>query len=332
MPGEKKQSPSINMKHTQAVENPFPFSDDNKRYHTWNYHLRHTFGEKVAKIPLDGGFTCPNIDGTKGTGGCTYCSGRGSGDFAGPRELDVVTQLQQGRRAMAHKWGEVKAIAYFQAFTNTYAPVERLRALFEPVLSEPGVVGLSVATRPDALPEEVVEYLAELNARTFLTVELGLQSVHDQTGRRINRGHTWAEFVEGYHKLADRGIRVCVHLIDGLPGEDRAMMLETARQVAALRPYSVKIHLLHLLRGTPMAREYGAEAFSLMSMEEYVQTVCDQLELLPPETVIQRVTGDGKKEDLIGPLWSLKKFVVINEIDKELYRRGSVQGIRFGQT
>ncbi len=318
-------------KQTQAEKNPFAYSGDNKRYYTWNYYLRKRFGEKIAKVSLDGGFTCPNIDGTKGTGGCTYCSHRGSGDFAGSRKLSVVSQLRQGREQMAKKWPDTKIIAYFQAFTNTYAPVERLRALYEPVLAEPGVVGLAVATRADALPEDVVEYLAELCSRTFLMVELGLQSVHDKTAERINRGHTWEEFLEGYHKLIDKNIPVCIHLIDGLPGEDRAMMLATAREVAKLRPFCVKIHLLHVLRGTPIARELAAGEFPLMTLEEYVQTVCDQLEVLPPETVIQRVTGDGKKEDLIGPLWSLQKFVVLNEIDKELYRRGSFQGKYFSQ-
>lgn len=308
----------------------FKYTDDNKRYHTWNYHLRKKFGAKVIKISLNGGFTCPNIDGTKGIGGCTYCSSMGSGDFAGNAAEPLRAQFDSVRRSLEKKWrGENLFMPYFQANTNTYAPVARLRELFEEALSFENVVGLAVATRADALPDEVVDYLAELSSRTYLIVELGLQSVFDETGRRINRCHTYAEFLDGYERLTARGINVCVHLIDGLPDETREMMLESARVVGRLRPHCVKLHLLHILKGTKMADEYARGLITPLKRDEYVDTICDQLELLPPETVIQRLTGDGGRESLVAPLWSLKKFEVLNAIDKEMARRQSCQGRLF---
>ncbi len=307
----------------------FKYSADNKRYHTWNYHLRRKFGCKVFKVALNGGFTCPNIDGTKGYGGCTYCSGSGSGDFAGDPSQSIVNQFENVKARMLLKWHDAKYIPYFQAHTNTYAPAEILRARFEPVLAMEDVVGISIATRADALEEDALDYLSELNERTYLIVELGLQSVYDSTGERINRCHTYAEFLEGYEKLKRRGINVCVHLINGLPGETREMMIESARSVASLKPHCVKLHLLHVLKDTPMAAEYLNGGFELLTMEEYVSIIADQLELMPPETVIQRLTGDGCRDTLIGPLWSLKKFVVLNSIDKELLRRGTFQGSKY---
>lgn len=315
---------------TQASSNPFPYSDTNKRYHTWDYHLKHTFGGKTFKVSLNAGFGCPNRDGTKGFGGCTYCSASGSGDFAGNPQEDMVTQFEKIRNAMLQKWPDAtRYIGYFQAGTNTYAPLAALREKYEAVLAQPGVVGLSIATRADCLPEDVVEYLAQLNRKTYLMVELGLQSVSDETGQRIHRGHTYQEFLDGFWKLHQQGIRVCVHIINGLPGENRERMLETVQELSHLPLYAIKIHLLHVLRGTAMAEEYARGEFSLMTREEYISVVCDQLEMLPPSVVIQRLTGDGDRQMLIGPLWSLKKLVVINEIDKELFRRGSWQGKRY---
>lgn len=304
----------------------FIYSDDNKRYHTWNYYLRHKFGCKVMKIALNGGFTCPNIDGTKGVGGCTYCSDLGSGDFAGNPEDTIVRQFEEVKTAMRGKWKEGKYMPYFQAHTNTYAPADILRRRFEPVLRQPDVVGLSVATRADCLPEDVLDYLAELNNRTFLIVELGLQSIFDKTGERINRCHTFEEFTEGYNKLRERGINVCVHLIDGLPGETAEMMAESARVVGELKPLCVKLHLLHILKNTVMAKQYEKGEIRLLNKDEYVDIIIRQLEVLPPETVIQRLTGDGGRDSLIGPLWSLKKFEVLNSIDKEMERRNTYQG------
>jgi len=306
----------------------FRFTLDNKRYHTYNYFLRTKFGGKVMKISLNGGFTCPNIDGTKGIGGCTYCSSSGSGDFAGDPSLDIHRQFEEIKAMMTNKW-EGKYIAYFQANTNTYAPLSHLKTLYESALSEKDVIGLSIATRADCISEEIADYLKELSEKTYLTVELGLQTIHDKTGERINRCHSYADFLKGYNMIKERGIPVCVHLINGLPGETHEMMVETAREVGKLNPDFVKLHLLHIIKGTKIAEEFERGEFPLMTLPEYVSVICDQLEVLPQETVIQRVTGDGKKEDLIGPMWSLKKFVVMNEIDKELVRRNSCQGIYY---
>ena len=304
----------------------FIYSDDNKRYHTWNYHLRHRFGCKVMKIALNAGFTCPNIDGTKGYGGCTYCSGSGSGDFAGNPEESIVRQFEEIKDPMHSKWKQGKYMPYFQAHTNTYADVDVLKKYYEPALRQRDVVGLSIATRADCLPDDVLDYLSELNDRTYLIVELGLQSIYDETGERINRCHTFDEFLSGYNKLKERGVNVCVHLIDGLPGETPEMMVRSAEVVGELKPHCVKLHLLHILKNTVMAKQYEEGQFRLLERDEYVDIIVRQLEVLPPETVIQRLTGDGGRESLIGPLWSLKKFEVLNAIDKEMEKRDTWQG------
>lgn len=310
------------------MQNPFPYSDDNKRYHTWNYHLRHKFCSKIFKVPLNAGFTCPNIDGRKGFGGCSYCSSSGSGDFAGNPAEPLRTQFETVRVRMHQKWPDASYMIYFQAHTNTYAPLPVLRQCFEETLAFPDVVGISIATRADCITPETADYLQELGRRTYLIVELGLQTIHEESARRINRCHTYPEFLSGYQLLQERGIPVCVHLINGLPDETHGMMLESAKAIANLRPHSVKLHLLHILKDTKIAEEYASGMFPLLSLEEYVQIVCDQLEYFPQDVVIQRVTGDGDKDELVGPMWSLKKFVVMNEIDKELLRRNSFQGIR----
>ena len=300
--------------------------DHHKRYRTWSGELRRRYGQKVCKIPLNARFGCPNRDGTCGISGCTYCSGLQSGDFGGDPSLSIEEQFAQMRAVFDKKWPGAQYIAYFQAHTNTYAPVSVLREAYESVLALPKVVGLSVATRVDALPDEVLDYLQELSFRTNLTVELGLQTVHDVTGERINRCHTYEEFLQGVEKLRRRNLSVCVHIINGLPGEDHAMMVETARSLAQLDIQGIKIHLLYVLKGTVLAQQFARGEFALLTREEYVQTVCDQLELLPPQLVIQRITGDGAPSELIGPEWSRKKLVVMNEIDKELLRRNSWQG------
>lgn len=311
--------------------NKFKYSLDNKRYHTWNYYLRRTFGEKVFKVSLNGGFTCPNIDGTKSIGGCTYCSSLGSGDFAGNPQKSIHEQFSEVKAKLHKKWHDAKYIAYFQANTNTYAPVSVLREKFEPVLNEENVVGLSIATRADCLPDDVLDYLSELNGKTNLFVELGLQSVSDETGRKINRAHTYSEFLQGYNALRERGIKTCVHLIVGLPGENRDMILKSALTVARLKPHSIKLHLLHILKGTVMAEQYARGEFDVLSRDEYVNLIVDILELISEDTVIQRLTGDGGRDSLIAPLWSLKKFVVLNEIDKEMVRRDCYQGDRYSE-
>ncbi len=311
------------------MENPFIYSLNNRRFHTFDYHLRSKFNCKVAKISLDGGFTCPNRDGTRGTGGCSFCSAQGSGDFAGDRCLDIITQFENVKAKMNKKWKDTLYLPYFQAFTNTYGSVDYLKTIFEPVLKQEKVVGLFISTRADCLEDDVAEYLADLNKRTYLVVELGLQSVFDETAKLLNRGHTYEEFLHGYRKLKNAGINIGIHVINGLPNETKEMMIETVRQVSLLKPHNIKIHLLHILKGTKIEESYARNEFEVLTLEDYVQIVCNQLEILPPEIVVQRLTGDGGKEDLVAPLWPLKKFVVMNEIDKELLRRNSYQGIKY---
>lgn len=309
-----------------SQQNPFIYATEDKRYHTWNYHLRKKFNHKVFKVALDAGFDCPNRDGTVAHGGCTFCSAAGSGDFAGDRRDDVITQFNEIKEKMHHKWKNGKYMAYFQAFTNTHAPVHVLREKFEPVLEQPGVVGLSIGTRPDCLPDDVVAYLADLNERTYLWVELGLQTVHERTALLINRAHDFDCYVEGVNKLRKHGINVCSHIINGLPLEDYDMMMETARQVAKLDVQGIKIHLLHLLKGTPMVKQYEKGLLQFLTFDEYIHLVCDQLEILPPEMIIHRITGDGPIDLMIGPMWSVNKWEVLNAIDDELKRRNSWQG------
>ncbi|ODA42127.1 TIGR01212 family radical SAM protein [Desulfosporosinus sp. BG] len=299
-----------------------------KRYHTFNEHLRERFGGKIFKVSLDAGFTCPNRDGTLGRDGCVYCSERGSGDFAGEQGLSIHDQFIEVTERMKKKWPNARYIAYFQAYTNTYATVERLREVYEEALREENVVGLSISTRPDCLPENVLDYLEELNQRTYLWVELGLQSIHDRTMEWIERGHNYAQFLKGLDLLCSRGIRVCAHIILGLPGETKTEMLETAQAVAKMPLQGIKIHLLHVLRGTPLAAVYQREPFDLMTQEDYVSLVVDILEIVPSGMIIHRLTGDGPPDDLIGPLWSRKKWEVLNAIDAELVRRDTWQGKR----
>lgn len=312
----------------QKDTNPFPFSDSNKRYYTYDYFLRKKFGKKVCKLPLDIGCTCPNIDGTKSVGGCIYCSPRGSGDFAGQASEPLEDQLSSAFKTMSAKWGDdIGCIPYFQAHTNTYGDPEYLSAMYRRALDFKGTVGISIATRGDCLNDEIVGVLRKLSKETFLTVELGLQSIHDSTAKHINRAHGYDEFLRGYEKLD--GLNVCIHIINGLPGEDHDMMLESAKEVARLHPHALKIHLLHVLEHTKLGEMYMRGEVDTLSLDEYVRVVCDQLEVLPPDVVIGRVTGDGAPDDLIAPLWSRKKLVVMNEIDKELLRRGSMQSAKW---
>ena len=315
-------------KLTQKSENPYKNTDSNKRYYTYDYYLRRRFGAKVAKIPLDIGLTCPNIDGRCGVGGCIYCSGRGSGDFAESPLLPIEEQYRLTREKLSSKWSTERCIAYFQAHTNTYAPLEFLKASFERALLLDGVVGINIATRADCLERDVCEYLADLAERTVLTVELGLQSSSDETAEKINRGHTYADFLYGYRRLREASdkIEICVHIIFGLPGESREDMMKTVRDVAALAPDQVKIHLLHVLKNTEMARIYERGEYTPLEKDEYVALVADAIELLPPDTVVARLTGDGMADDLLAPDWSRKKVAVLNDIDKLLYSRSSWQG------
>ena len=280
------------------------------------------------KIPLDAGFTCPNIDGKCSVGGCIYCSPRGSGDFAEDSLLPIDEQFEIVREKLSSKWKTDRYIPYFQAHTNTYASLEMIKEKIEAVANKEGVVGINIATRADCLEDDVVEYLASLAERTVLTVELGLQTVHDDIAFLINRGHTFADFLEGYAKLrrASDKINICVHLIFGLPEESREMMLDSVREVARLYPNQVKFHLLHVIRGTKLGEIYLKGGYKPLEMDEYVDIVAEALTLLPPDTVVGRLTGDGMQSELLAPDWSRKKTVVINNIDKKMFADNLWQG------
>lgn len=319
------------MKKTpQKLSNPFANSDTNKRYYTFEYYCRRKYGGRCVKIPLDAGFTCPNIDGRCGTGGCIYCSPRGSGDSI-PSFSDVREQYTAGRAALASKWDVSRTIPYFQAHTNTYAPIEVLRPLFYDALSFDGAVGLDIATRADCLPEDVTSLLAEIAEKTDLTIELGLQSSDDRTAKLIGRGHDFAAFCDGYRRLrsSSQRISICVHIILGLPGESDEMMLRTVRDVAALRPDMVKLHLLHVLADTRLSEMYRSGNYQPLTQSHYVDLVVSSLELLPADTVIARLTGDGMPDTLEAPLWSRRKIAVINDIDKLMFKKNTWQGRLF---
>ncbi len=304
----------------------FKYSMDNKRYHTLNYFYKTKFNSKVFKVSLNAGFTCPNIDGTVGTGGCIYCSNLGSGDFAGKQTDNLIDQFNYVKNVLLKKWPNSKYIGYFQAHSNTYADVSILKEKFEPILKLDNVIGLNIATRPDCISDECLDYLSDLNKRTFLTVELGLQTIHEKTSIFINRCHSLECFNECVKKLRKRNINVVVHIINGLPYETKEMMIETAKYLNKLDIQGIKIHMLHILKNTKLAKIYNKEKFNILSKEQYVDIVCDQLENLKPEIVINRITGDPKEDELIEPSWTLKKFGVLNEIDKELVRRNTYQG------
>ena len=304
----------------------FIYSDTNKRYHTLDYFYKHKFNSKVFKVSLNAGFSCPNIDGTVGHNGCIYCSKIGSGEYAGNVNDDLVKQFNSVKEIMLKKWPNSKYIGYFQAHTNTYAPVNILKEKYESILHLDNVVGLSIATRPDAISDECLNYLEELNKKTYLTIELGLQTIHETTSKLINRCHTIECFENMVNKLRSKNINVVVHIINGLPYESKDMMLETVKYLNKLDIQGIKIHMLHILKNTPLAMQYNKKPFHILSKEEYIDIVCDQLELLRPEIVINRITGDPKVEDLIEPNWLIKKFGVLNEIDKELVKRDSYQG------
>lgn len=313
---------------TQRETNPYPFSDSNKRYQTFDYYLRSLFGEKCAKVSLDAGMTCPNIDGKASYGGCIYCKGGSSGSEGGET---LREQYLRGRDVMINKWGCRKFIPYLQAHTNTYAPIETLRKIYFEASTFEDAVMLAIATRADCLGDDVLSLLAEISDAIPLMIELGLQSTNDDTARIINRAHTFSDFLDGYERLRRKVPRakIAVHLINGLPGEGKPDMIKSAADVAALRPDVVKLHVLHVIRGTRLQKMFDDGRYSPMELSDYVETVCDQIERLPAECAIGRVTGDARGDELISPLWCRKKTAVANEIDKELFRRNTYQGIYF---
>lgn len=303
----------------------FKYSDSNKRYHTLNYYYKHRFGFKVCKINLDANFTCPNIDGTKGYNGCIYCL-RGSSDYN--KKNDLLTQFNEKKEIMLRKWPNSKFIGYFQANTNTYAPLNILKEKYELILSLDNVIGLSIATRPDAITDECLDYLDELNKRTFLTIELGLQTTHNKTSLLINRCHTLECFNDMVNKLRQKNINVVVHIINGLPYETKEMMIETVKYLNKLDIQGIKIHMLSVVKNTKLAKMYEVEKFHILTKEEYIEIVCEQLQYLRPEIVIHRITGDPNIDDLIEPLWITKKRNVLNDIDKYMAKLNIYQGQR----
>ena len=300
-----------------------------KRYYNLNYFLRKKFGSKVYKISLDAGFSCPNRHRKISTGGCIFCSERGSGDFAGDRSYSINQQFEHIKTIMQRKWKEGKYIAYFQAYTNTYAPIDILREKYEEALNQQGVVALAIATRPDCLGEDVLDLLEEINNKTYLWVELGLQTVNDRTAKIINRGYDLEVFEKALKNLRDRNIDVVVHSIFGLPGEKQEDMLSTVKYLASKDIQGVKFHLLHLIKGTPLVKLYEQGQLEFLSQEEYVEIICKAIGILRDDIVIHRLTGDAPRNLLIGPQWSLKKWEILNSIDKMLDDRDIYQGLYF---
>jgi radical SAM protein (TIGR01212 family) len=301
-----------------------------KRYRDYNTYLREIFGERVQKISLDAGLKCPNRDGTTSHNGCIYCDSRGSGTGAMVnRGLSIDQQIVEGRKRMGRRYGARKFIAYFQSFTNTYAPVPQLKDLYDHALNYPDVVGLSVATRPDCVNKEILSLLRSYEDEYLVWIEYGLQSSHDATLSRINRGHDVGCFEQGVRIAKDFGLNVCAHIILGLPGETRDMMLQTARFLAGLPVDGVKIHLLYIVRETPLAGLYERGEYRCLGRDEYIERVVDVLELLPPDMVIQRLTGDPIGMELVAPLWAKDKSGNLRRIRQRLEERDTWQGRRY---
>ena len=300
-----------------------------KRYHTLNHFLREKFGEKVFKISLDGGFSCPNRDGKVGRGGCVFCSARGSGDFAGDRDFSISKQFDDVKTMMAHKWKSGKYIAYFQAYTNTYAPVEELRRKYNEAIEKEGVVALAIATRPDCLDEDVLDLLEEMNKKLYVWVELGLQTSNDETAKIINRGYMLETFDEAMSNLKKRNIDTVVHAIFGLPGETKEDMINTIDYIAHSGAMGIKIHLLHLMKNTALVKEYEMGNLEFLSQEDYIDLITKSVSMLPEEMIVHRLTGDAPRNELIGPMWSLKKWEVLNAIDKAFEDNDIWQGKNF---
>lgn len=301
-----------------------PFDGSGKRFYPYFWYLRKKYGGRIAKVPLDGGFTCPNRDGSKGIGGCIYCSSAGSGDFIASPSQSIPEQFESYRTNMLSKWTPVGYIPYFQSFTGTYAPIDRLRELYTQALHLPNTVGISIATRPDCISEKLCSLLAELTEQTDITIELGVQTIFDDTAERCNLCHTFSDFQRALSLLHIIPVSICVHLINGLPGETPEQMVQSAKTIGSMGIDAVKLHALHVLQHTKLAEQ----CYTCLTAEEYVSIICDQLEVLPPHIVIQRLTGDGKGVDLLAPDWSRNKRAVLAAIDREMKRRNSVQGCK----
>lgn len=300
----------------------FKYTLDNKRYHTLNYHYKSKYNSKVFKVSLNAGFGCPN---KKNGQGCIYCY-KGSGENHG---MDLTCQFNLVKEKLDKKWPNSKYIGYFQADTNTYAPLKILKETYEKILNLPNVIGLNIATRCDALEKDVLDYLEELSNKTNLTIELGLQTIHDKTSKLINRGHTLEQFESALDELRKRKIDVVVHIINGLPYETKDMMIETVKYLSSKDIQGIKIHMLYILKDTPIYELFKKENFHILTKDEYINIVCDQIEYLRDDIVINRITADPIKELLIEPKWLLKKFCVLNDIDKELVKRNTYQSVKY---
>ena len=309
----------------------FKYSLDNKRYHTLNYHLKNKYHEKISKISLNAGFTCPNIDGTVGYGGCIYCSKSGSGEFGGNVNKTITEQFYEIKEKIDKKWPSNKYIAYFQAHTNTYAPLHILKQKYEEALAIPNVIGIAIATRADSITNETMDYLEELNKRTNLTIELGLQTIHEKTSKLINRCHTLEQFEKTVKELQKRKIEIVVHIINGLPYETKEMMIETVKYLNKLKINGIKIHMLNITKNTKIYEQYQKEKFHILTKEEYIDIVTTELQYLDPKIVIHRITSDPDKEELIEPKWLIKKFCLLNDIDKYMKKNNIYQGQKISE-
>ncbi|MGD9963747.1 MAG: TIGR01212 family radical SAM protein [Candidatus Izemoplasmatales bacterium] len=301
-----------------------------KPYNSLNNYYRNRFGSKVYKIALNGDFTCPNRDGKISRAGCIFCSDKGSGEFGGNYQNSLKEQFENVKKMMENKWKNGKFIVYFQSFSNTYAPINKLRKLYYEALSlDKDIIGLNIGTRSDCFNDEIYDLLTELNELTYLTIELGLQSMHDKTLKQINRGHDLASFVDTVKNLRKRNINVVVHIINGLMGETEEQMIETAKFLNTLDIQGVKIHMLYVTKNTPLARYYELKPFKLLSLKEYTDITVKQLTYLNDQIIIHRLTGDPERSQLIEPLWTLKKFIVVNEIDKIMRKNNLFQGMNY---
>jgi len=311
------------------MENKFKYSFNEKRYHTYNYYLKTTYNCKVSKVIIDGHFTCPNRDGTKGTGGCIYCSSLGSGDTNLSIKEDVLTQYKENKKVMDAKWPNKLYIPYFQSFTNTYGPLSKIQDMISPFLEMDEVCEIAIATRPDSISDECIKYLDSITSIKPITVELGLQTSNNETGKYINRCHDFNTFKECVDKLSKTNLKICVHIINGLPNETYEDMVQTIKDINHLDIDAIKIHMLHIVKNTKLEKLYKEKPFKLLSRDEYIDIVIEQLRLLKPEMVIERLTGDPVEDELIEPKWVLNKTTILNDIDKKMRSMDCYQGDKY---
>ena len=311
--------------------NNFKYSFNEKRYHTFNYYLKTKYNCKVSKVILDAGFTCPNRDGSKGYGGCIFCSALGSGDSNIALDKDIYTQYLENKKVMDHKWPNSLYIPYFQAFSNTYGPLEKIEKMLKPFIHLDEVAEIAIATRCDCLSDEIINYLNSLTVYKPIWLEIGLQTSNDKTGEIINRKHSFDDFKQALYRLENTNIKVCVHIMNGLPFESKKDMLKSVSDIAHLPFDGIKIHMLHIIKNTALAKMHELNHYDLISRDEYIELVVKQLELIRPEVVVQRLTGDPIKEDLIEPSWLLNKTTILNDIDKLMRKLDTYQGSKYEQ-